>query len=480
MTTPLIAGSIAASATSAGSRRTDLSSGATGAHKPRDARPFEAEFGAMLLLAGLPDPAPLAPVRTATESRQRNTPDGVPRQRATDPTPSGAEAAQPAANSARSATSLAVQALTQSQADRLRTIGPGVSLSQLAQAELTSTRPPGATGVNSGQGDRPAEWASRSTRADGDATSNADRSAARSNDIGARATLGTSAPPPAAVVAGVVAARLPATTGSSASVASLDRLSGATARAQAGRLPASAVGTPAAATYSASAVRAPQAAVSQSASSVASGTARPVGVATNASEAGARTSGARRPDAPSRAQEPREQFVAQVHRALGLALRAKDGPVTLHLTPEHLGQLRVELSHSEDGVHARFDAATPEARRLLESSLADLKAALEARGLHVERLEVRLTESAGSGAEHRTHARDDPAHADQRGTTDGGDHPDHQPDPRNSGDGDRPHDPGRGAPPDTRTDQRSADAGRLLQTPGPIQVASLSTIELVA
>jgi hypothetical protein len=111
--------------------------------------------------------------------------------------------------------------------------------------------------------------------------------------------------------------------------------------------------------------------------------------------------GASRGDSAPHAGATREQFVSQVHRALGVALRSKEGPVTIHLTPEHLGRLRVDLARSQTGMTARFEAATAEAQKLLESSLPELRSALEARGVQVDRLEVRLAEQPVVDAERR-------------------------------------------------------------------------------
>jgi len=96
------------------------------------------------------------------------------------------------------------------------------------------------------------------------------------------------------------------------------------------------------------------------------------------------------------------RFAAQVSRGLAAALvQNGDGPrnVTLRMHPESLGQVRVELGLEGQSVTARFEAATPEARDLLEQSLGALRTALESRGLHVERLHVNLaTPAAGDAA----------------------------------------------------------------------------------
>ncbi|MCA9287658.1 MAG: flagellar hook-length control protein FliK, partial [Phycisphaerales bacterium] len=105
--------------------------------------------------------------------------------------------------------------------------------------------------------------------------------------------------------------------------------------------------------------------------------------------------------APSKLATPkptptdRQGVINQANRALGLALRAKDGSVRFNLAPDHLGSLRVEIVRGQHGVSARFEAASQQAREILESSIEHLRASLEARGLRVDRLEVRVAEAAG-------------------------------------------------------------------------------------
>lgn len=81
---------------------------------------------------------------------------------------------------------------------------------------------------------------------------------------------------------------------------------------------------------------------------------------------------------------------SQALRGLTVALSGADKSVSLRLEPQTLGELRVELEMNEGGLSARFEATTSEARRLLDRSMSDLRQALEARGLSVEKLEVRL------------------------------------------------------------------------------------------
>lgn len=86
-------------------------------------------------------------------------------------------------------------------------------------------------------------------------------------------------------------------------------------------------------------------------------------------------------------------------RGIWSALKNADGVVTLHLRPEELGAVRVKVSMSGGEVTAVFEAANDRARAVLEESAPSLRAALENRGLVVDRIEVH--------ADHNSLARDD-------------------------------------------------------------------------
>jgi flagellar hook-length control protein FliK len=83
---------------------------------------------------------------------------------------------------------------------------------------------------------------------------------------------------------------------------------------------------------------------------------------------------------------------AQFSRGLAAALRQGGGSVTLRLNPEQLGDLTIKLHFQQGSVDARFEAATDQARGLLNDSIDALRAALEARGLEVDRLSVHVAE----------------------------------------------------------------------------------------
>lgn len=120
----------------------------------------------------------------------------------------------------------------------------------------------------------------------------------------------------------------------------------------------------------------------------------PGGVSSIAGVAGAGARGGRQllarleRAAPPLALERDAEAVGQVTRGLAAALRQGGGRATLRLTPDHLGQVTIELRVQGTDVAAKIDAATDPARRLLEASTDELRAALEARGLRVERIDI--------------------------------------------------------------------------------------------
>ncbi len=93
-------------------------------------------------------------------------------------------------------------------------------------------------------------------------------------------------------------------------------------------------------------------------------------------------------DAPAAKGTVREDVPAQAMRGLAALLRRKGGIVTMRLTPEALGDLKVSMRVENNRVWARIQASTASARDLLKDQRESLRSALEARGLKVERLEI--------------------------------------------------------------------------------------------
>ncbi|MEZ6232838.1 MAG: flagellar hook-length control protein FliK [Phycisphaerales bacterium] len=362
------------------------------------------------------------------------------------------------------------EALTRSQADMLRTVGRGVSLSALAQAQLQgrasgsyvrasdhasqTLRGDGGTGGESDAITRPREPAHAESQSPARSAAQPQPAASPSRDATGNAASNTQSPP---------------TNASAATPSTQPHDAARNAGSDAGpptpngnRAPAPPASTTAPAAGAGTAAPAP--------TSAASGTPTQSAPASTPAVAPAASARAGTTAAPSKLAPPkppaadRQGVITQANRALGLALRAKDGSVRFNLAPEHLGALRVELTRTEQGgVSARFEATSQQAREILESSIEQLRASLEARGLRVDRLDVRVAEAAGP----------------QRGGAptprpDGSEHPDtgqsaeheSEPDAERGRDDGRDHQPGSGAWPDGRSDRapsRGSDEGASAQ-----------------
>lgn len=90
---------------------------------------------------------------------------------------------------------------------------------------------------------------------------------------------------------------------------------------------------------------------------------------------------------------------SQAMRGVAAALTQGDQSVTLKLEPATLGEMRVKLKMNDGQMTADFEVSSTEARRLLERSSGELRQALEARGVQVEKIEVQLVPTAGSTGE---------------------------------------------------------------------------------
>jgi hypothetical protein len=121
--------------------------------------------------------------------------------------------------------------------------------------------------------------------------------------------------------------------------------------------------------------------------------------------------------APGAAAEAKaEVFRAQVARGIAAALEKGNGTLTMRLKPEALGQLNVKVSMKEGVLTAQFQAQTREARDLLLSTAADLRRALEAVGVTVERIEATVAPDASAANSGDGGTEGDAAGGEWRGT----------------------------------------------------------------
>lgn len=103
----------------------------------------------------------------------------------------------------------------------------------------------------------------------------------------------------------------------------------------------------------------------------------------------------------------KDELPAQVSRAMARIVSEGGGRITLRLNPQALGEVRVDVDMHRGVARATLNAQTEAARELLHSELDALRAALERRGVSVERLEVAGPSADGAGANQHGGVRDD-------------------------------------------------------------------------
>jgi hypothetical protein len=82
---------------------------------------------------------------------------------------------------------------------------------------------------------------------------------------------------------------------------------------------------------------------------------------------------------------------------LSQAVQNHKPAVTLQLTPENLGSLRIHISTGADNqISARLVVSHPEALSKLDATLQELRQNLEAKGVHVDQLRVTLAGEAST------------------------------------------------------------------------------------
>lgn len=79
---------------------------------------------------------------------------------------------------------------------------------------------------------------------------------------------------------------------------------------------------------------------------------------------------------------------ARLTRGLANAVQQRGGAVTLRLTPPEMGTVRIQMQITGTNVSASFHAESASAQTLLTTQLAQLRTALESKGMNVERLSV--------------------------------------------------------------------------------------------
>ena len=107
---------------------------------------------------------------------------------------------------------------------------------------------------------------------------------------------------------------------------------------------------------------------------------------------------------PAQSAPTEAQIVAQsVARGLNAAVNQKGGSITLRLSPESLGLVRIQMTLDQGAVSVRLEATNPAAQGLLTEHIAMLRGSLESRGLTVDKLSVQYAPTAslaGAGLSH--------------------------------------------------------------------------------
>lgn len=75
-------------------------------------------------------------------------------------------------------------------------------------------------------------------------------------------------------------------------------------------------------------------------------------------------------------------------RGVRYLVSQQEKTITIHLVPQSLGELRLEVSAAQDGMHVRFISPSPAVRDALEGQLAGLKDSLARNGIEVAKVSV--------------------------------------------------------------------------------------------
>ncbi len=118
-------------------------------------------------------------------------------------------------------------------------------------------------------------------------------------------------------------------------------------------------------------------------------------------DVGSVTAGTASGSANAGTQLDRAHIVSQVVRHLEtMRLQGANdrGEVTLHLTPDRLGSVRMTISAHTDGVTARIAVESSQVQQVLEGAKEHLRGTLESRGLHLGKLEVTVGQQSNPDA----------------------------------------------------------------------------------
>jgi flagellar hook-length control protein FliK len=92
---------------------------------------------------------------------------------------------------------------------------------------------------------------------------------------------------------------------------------------------------------------------------------------------------------------PREEIVQQIVGSAKLRLSNGQNEIRIQLKPEHLGQVRLNISTDQHQVMVKVVAELPVVKELLETNLPQLRSELQGQGLEIDKFDV----SVGGDAE---------------------------------------------------------------------------------
>ncbi|MDF1868762.1 MAG: flagellar hook-length control protein FliK [Phycisphaerales bacterium] len=91
----------------------------------------------------------------------------------------------------------------------------------------------------------------------------------------------------------------------------------------------------------------------------------------------------------------RKEVIAQVQRGLASIMNTKGGTMKIRLTPEHLGEVNIQLMTKDGHVSVKIEAEHEQTKHMLKDGLESLKSAMEARGATVDSLTVESKDRSG-------------------------------------------------------------------------------------
>lgn len=100
---------------------------------------------------------------------------------------------------------------------------------------------------------------------------------------------------------------------------------------------------------------------------------------------------------PNENQALQSKLIAQVQRGLASLMRSTSGEMTLRLTPERLGELKIEIKRSGEQLAVRLTTQSAEARDLLSAGTDELSQLLRAKGIDLDRVQIEHQSSSNQG-----------------------------------------------------------------------------------